>query len=236
MNWNKQQFINTLRPRQNGRHFADDTFKCIFGNENVCISTKIPLKFIHKGPINYNPAFVQIMARRRPGFEPLSEPMTVQLTDTYMRHSASMSQTNCLQKCQSHAQKRFLMAIGYVINDDILVEIKSSYCVQICNMQNRIQQHFTHIQIRDEMWDPYQDSNPRFSFSRLQIQILIMQIWIDYSDTNNPANSDPDDLDKVPIFCLCVRTLPSKTATLVRPCWNNTKVVHALTWSCLGTF
>ena len=27
--------INTLRPRQNGRLFADDTFKCIFLNENV---------------------------------------------------------------------------------------------------------------------------------------------------------------------------------------------------------
>ena len=29
--------INTLRPRQNGRHFADDIFKCIFLNEIVCI-------------------------------------------------------------------------------------------------------------------------------------------------------------------------------------------------------
>ena len=26
--------LNTLRPRQNGRHFADDIFKCIFLNEN----------------------------------------------------------------------------------------------------------------------------------------------------------------------------------------------------------
>ena len=44
--------INTLRPRQNGRRFADDTFKCIFLNENVRISIKISLKFIPKGPIN----------------------------------------------------------------------------------------------------------------------------------------------------------------------------------------
>ena len=29
--------VNTLRPRQNGRHFADDIFKCIFLNENVWI-------------------------------------------------------------------------------------------------------------------------------------------------------------------------------------------------------
>ena len=29
--------INTLRPRHNGRDFADDILKCIFLNENVCI-------------------------------------------------------------------------------------------------------------------------------------------------------------------------------------------------------
>ena len=38
--------INTLRPGQNGRHFADDIFKCIFLNENVWIPTKISLKFV----------------------------------------------------------------------------------------------------------------------------------------------------------------------------------------------
>ena len=30
--------INTLSPRQNGRHFTADVFKCIFLNENICIS------------------------------------------------------------------------------------------------------------------------------------------------------------------------------------------------------
>ena len=30
--------FNTLRPRQNGRHFADVTFNRIFVNENVRIS------------------------------------------------------------------------------------------------------------------------------------------------------------------------------------------------------
>ena len=67
--------INTLRPRQNGRHFADDTFKRIFLNENNKISIKISLKFVPKGPINKIPALVQIMAWRRPGDKPLSEPM-----------------------------------------------------------------------------------------------------------------------------------------------------------------
>ena len=71
--------INTLRPRRNRRHFADDIFKCIFLNENVWIPIKILLKFIPKGRINNIPALVQIMAWRRPGDRPLSEPMIVNL-------------------------------------------------------------------------------------------------------------------------------------------------------------
>ena len=71
--------INTLRPRQDGRHFADDTFKYIFLNENVMISLKISLKFVPKGPINNIPALVQIMAWRRPDDKPLSELMMVSL-------------------------------------------------------------------------------------------------------------------------------------------------------------
>ena len=67
--------LNTLRPRQNGRHFPDDIFKWIFLNENAIISIKISLKFVPKGPNNNNPALVQIMAWRRPGDKPLSEPM-----------------------------------------------------------------------------------------------------------------------------------------------------------------
>ena len=72
-------FVNTLRPRQNGRHFADNTFKHIFLNENFRIPIKISLKFVPKGPINNISALVQIMAWRRPGYKPLSEPMRVRL-------------------------------------------------------------------------------------------------------------------------------------------------------------
>ena len=72
-------FFNTLRPRRNGRHFPDGTFKHIFLIENVRISSKISLKFVPRGPISNIPALVQIMAWRRPGDKPLSEPMTVSL-------------------------------------------------------------------------------------------------------------------------------------------------------------
>ena len=71
--------FNSLRPRPNRRYFADDILKRIFFNENVWISIKISLKFVPKGLINNIPALVQIMAWRRSGDKPLSEPMMVGL-------------------------------------------------------------------------------------------------------------------------------------------------------------
>ena len=71
--------LNSLRPRQNRRHFADDVFKCNFLNENVWSPIQVSLKFVPKRSINNIPALVQIMAWRRPGDKPLSEPMMVKL-------------------------------------------------------------------------------------------------------------------------------------------------------------
>ena len=83
------QWMNALRQRQNGRHFTDDIFKCIFLNEKVWNSIKIPLKFVPGSPINNKPALVQIMAWRRTGDTPLFEPMLAWLIDVYMRRPAS---------------------------------------------------------------------------------------------------------------------------------------------------
>ena len=59
-------FINSSPPGQNGRHFADDNFKCIFRNERFCILIQISLKFVHKGlhegPNDNKPVLVQVMA------------------------------------------------------------------------------------------------------------------------------------------------------------------------------
>ena len=68
--------FNTLKPTQDGRHFPDDIYTCIFLNENEWHSIKMSLKFV---AINNFPALVQIMAWRRPGNKPLSEPMMVVL-------------------------------------------------------------------------------------------------------------------------------------------------------------
>ena len=87
-------FVNSLRPRQNRRHLADDVFKCNFLNENVWIPIKISLKFVPKSPINNIPTLVQIMAGRLTGDKPLSEPMMAKFNGAYMRHSASMSNSS----------------------------------------------------------------------------------------------------------------------------------------------
>ena len=73
----REQWVNSLRPRQNGRLFADDTFKRIFLKKNIRISTKNSLKFVPNGLINNIPALVLIMAWHRPGDKLLSEPMLV---------------------------------------------------------------------------------------------------------------------------------------------------------------
>ena len=86
--------VNTLRLRQVCHHFADNIFKCILLNENVCISIMISPKFVHKFRNDNIPAFIQMMTWRWPGDKPLPEPVMFFFTDAYMRHSASVSQWN----------------------------------------------------------------------------------------------------------------------------------------------
>ena len=82
------EFSSQKPVMRNGRHFADDNFKCIFFNENSWNPIKISLKFVPKGLINNIPTWVQIMVWRRWGAKPLFEPMMVSLLT---HHSASMS-------------------------------------------------------------------------------------------------------------------------------------------------
>ena len=81
----KQIEMNSSPPGQNGCHFTDDNFRCIFVNENFFL-IKISLKFVPKGPIDNDPALVKIMAWRRIGDKLLSEPLLTRFTDAYMRH------------------------------------------------------------------------------------------------------------------------------------------------------
>ena len=67
--------FNTLRPWLNDLHFADDIFKCIFLNENHFVFICISRKYVPMDPIVNMSALVQMMAWRRSGDKPLSEPM-----------------------------------------------------------------------------------------------------------------------------------------------------------------
>ena len=71
-------------------HFAEDLFNWIFLNENILISTKMSLKFVPKGPIKiysigsdngWAPTMWQVIIWTN----------CCNITDPYMRHSASMS-------------------------------------------------------------------------------------------------------------------------------------------------
>ena len=99
--------FNSLRPRLNRRHVADDLFKCNFLNENVWIPIKISLKFVPKGPSNNIPALVQIMAWRRPGDKPLSEPMMVRLPTHISVTRPQWVNTWGLRRNGRHLQKTF---------------------------------------------------------------------------------------------------------------------------------
>ena len=41
IDWTRNEYLNSLRPKLNRRPFADDIFKCIFLNENEWISLRI---------------------------------------------------------------------------------------------------------------------------------------------------------------------------------------------------
>ena len=60
MGWGTAGPINSSLPGQNGGHFADDIFRCLFVNEMLCILIKILLKFefVSKSPIDNNQALV----------------------------------------------------------------------------------------------------------------------------------------------------------------------------------
>ena len=60
---------------------ADDTFKCIFKNENGRILIQISLKYVPRSSIDSKQALVQVMVWCQIGDKPIQEPMMAQFTD-----------------------------------------------------------------------------------------------------------------------------------------------------------
>ena len=96
--------VNTLRQRQNGRHFADYIFKCIFLNENFWIFNGISLKYVPWGLIDHMAVLVQIMAWHRRGGQPLSEPMMIILLPHILPASVSRVRQRVLPRCQETSE------------------------------------------------------------------------------------------------------------------------------------
>ena len=79
-------WVKISPPGQNGCHFADNIFRCIFVSEKSCILMKISLKFVSKCPIDNKWTLLQVMAWRRIGDKPFPELMLTQFNDAYMWH------------------------------------------------------------------------------------------------------------------------------------------------------
>ena len=104
---NQVNSLNTLKLLQNGRHFAGDLFKRIFLNETARISIKISLVY----QISNIPALVHIMAWRRPGDKPLSEPMMAWLPTHICVNRPQWVKTGYLNMTKYDKTVSFLM--GY---------------------------------------------------------------------------------------------------------------------------
>ena len=141
--------LNTLRPRLNGRHFADDILKCIFLNENTWIPIEMSLKFVPQGPINNIPALVQIMAWRRPGDKPLSGPMTVRLP-THI----CVTRPQWVKKPPIYLVDRFTFLCGTkCIDIHIVYDVFRPLCSHLFDVLSRIY-HVTYVRAELERTTP----------------------------------------------------------------------------------
>ena len=76
---------NTLRPKQNGWHFANSIFKCIF-MKKFFIVIQISMKFLPKGGIDVKLVLVEVRAKQAPNHS-----LKNNSTEVYMHHQASVS-------------------------------------------------------------------------------------------------------------------------------------------------
>ena len=56
---NMTLIFNSSPPGQDGRHFADDTFRCNFVKEKISVLVKIWPKFVRQDLIDKNPNIIE---------------------------------------------------------------------------------------------------------------------------------------------------------------------------------
>ena len=131
-----RRHINSSRPGQNGRHLADDIFKCICLNKNVRIPIQISLKFVPMRPIDDKPALVLVMAWRWSGNKQLPKPMLTQFINTYMWHYGGVDELN---KCTSQ--------VGRWNTDKSSYGLSADFCYENVALKNIINVCTIHIEI-----------------------------------------------------------------------------------------
>ena len=82
----KSGIFKTHAPLTKWPPFWQTTLSNAFFNETDSISIRISLQFDPRSPIDTYSVLVQVMAWRRKGDKPLSEPMLTWFSDAYMRH------------------------------------------------------------------------------------------------------------------------------------------------------
>ena len=87
---NESNRLNTLKPRQNGGHFANAIFKCIVLNEIYEFWLQFPWSLLLRSNLQYSNIGSEkdLAPTRRQAIVWTNDGL---FTDAYMRHSASMS-------------------------------------------------------------------------------------------------------------------------------------------------
>ena len=105
--------VYTLRPRQNGRHFADDVLQLIF--LNCCVLSQMSRTFYCL--FGNKPALCQIMTWHRTSDMSISEPLMSSSTGACVRQWAPViwGFTNQIQESETkHAMPRHIKSIKFV--------------------------------------------------------------------------------------------------------------------------
>ena len=116
------------RSGQNGRHFADDIFKCISLSENFWIWNKISMKYISSGShwqyasIGLDNGMAPIM------WQALSEPILAEFADTYMRHMTSVSQLQCYH---SPSESTAVLSFTQWVNFSVIIQCNEESTSQV---------------------------------------------------------------------------------------------------------
>ena len=90
----RPQWVNSLKPNQNGGHFMEDIFKGIFLKE-CCILAQILLRFVSKDPIVNKSSWVQVMVCYLYGTNHNYTLRTTKLLEVYWFHSVCPSCMLC---------------------------------------------------------------------------------------------------------------------------------------------